>query len=215
MKKLALIALLPALALSACGSVPGQTSGNRVSMGVYASDAGSSVDVTRTYTPETVDDKGKVTPASITWSQGPAGTVDFTFMTRPGSDAVYITGWKITRYDFNGRVITDMGDLKKIDIYVPSGYTCPEREAGNLASHQSCQIYATNMKLRPEVQAANGLPTPPLKLNFAGALAGEVQRTLQSAYSTVDIEFTGYSSNNDPVVVKADNITSRAHKLGN
>ncbi|MPY67767.1 hypothetical protein F8S09_13935 [Deinococcus sp. SDU3-2] len=134
-------------------------------------------------------------------------------MSRPGSDAMYITGWRITRYDYNGEVSEEVSESNKVDIFVPSGWTCPER--ATLPSYQSCQMYTTDGKIRSDVQPANGLPTSPLRLNFAGALVGEVQRTLAGAYSEVNIEFTGYSSNNEPVVVKAQPVLSRAYKAGN
>lgn len=213
MRKLLPLALLSGLVLSACGSAPGQLSGSRVSVGLDVGDANSKVTVTRTYTPEKVDDKGNVTPASETWAIGDAGPVEFVFMSRPGSDAMYITGWRITRYDFNGRVSNEVSEVNKLDIYVPSGWTCPER--ASLPSYQSCPMFTTDGKNRNDVVPANGLPTSPLKLNFAGALVAEVQRTLASAYSQVDIDFTGYSSNNQPVVVKAKPVLSYAYKAGN
>lgn len=227
MKRLSALALLAGLALSACGSAPGQITGNnRVSIGVDAGDAGSEVTVTKTFTPGTPGTPAvppsdanpggtpavPPTPARTEWTTSEAGPVAFTFMTRPGSDAVYITGWRITRYDFNGRVSTEVSSANKIDIYVPSGWTCPERQG--LPAYQSCQMYGTDGKLRADVQPANGLPTSSLNLNFAGALVEEVRRTNTSAYSSIDIEFTGESSNGHPVVVKANNISSRAVKNG-
>ncbi|QFP76379.1 hypothetical protein DAAJ005_07865 [Deinococcus sp. AJ005] len=134
-------------------------------------------------------------------------------MTRPGSDAVYITGFRITRYNFNGRLLAVSDDIKKLDIYVPSGYTCPERDS--LPNYQSCQQITTDLKLRPEVQPANGLPISGLSLGFAADLVSEVQRTLAGASSSVDLEFFGQSSNGASVVVSATNIQSTAFREGN
>lgn len=226
MKKYALL-LLAGLTLSACGSAPGQVSGGRVSLGVSADDSGSTVTVTRTVTPATPGTPAKPpteanpegtpavpgTPEKITFSNTEPGSVNFTFMARPGSDAAYITGWRLTSYTINGRAIPVSGDVNKLDIYVPSGYTCPEREA-SLPRYQSCQQYTTDLQQRPEVQPANGLPISGLSIGFASALVGEVQATLTGASSSVDIEFYGQSSNGAPVSVKATGISSRAFKAG-
>lgn len=228
MKKTALL-LLAGLTLSACGSAPGQVSGNgRVSIGVFTGDAPSTVTVTRTFTPAVPEvpaeppsesnPKGTPAvpgkPATESFTVGPAGVVTFTFMARPGSDAAYITGYRITRYDYNGRLLPVSGEVKKLDIYVPSGYTCPERET-SLPRYQSCQQYTADLKQRPEVQPANGLPINALSLNFAGALVSEVQRTLAGAYSSVDLEFFGESSNGKSVVIEATQIQSIAYREGN
>lgn len=229
MKRLsAPLALLAGLALSACGSAPGQITGNgRVSIGVHAGDADSTVTVKKTFTPATPGTPAippseanpggtpavPPAPARTEWTPSEAGPVTFTFMTRPGSDAVYITGWRITRYDFNGRVNSEVSSVNKMDIYVPSGWTCPERDT-TLPRHQSCQMYGTDGKLRSDVQPANGLPIGGFALTFADNLIEEVERTNASAYSVVDIEFTGESSNGHPVVVKASSISSQAIKTG-
>ncbi|MFK7602814.1 hypothetical protein ACI3L1_11445 [Deinococcus sp. SM5_A1] len=207
MKKYVLL-LLAGLTLSACGSAPGQVSGNgRVSMGVSADDSGSTVTVTRTVTPATPE-----TPEKITFSNTEPGLVNFTFMGRPGSDAAYITGWRITAYSISGRAIPVSGDINKLDIYVPSGYDCPERTS--LPAYQSCQQYTTDLKQRPEVQPANSLPISGLRIGFASALVGEVRTTMSGASSSVDIEFYGQSSNGAPVSVKATAIQSIAYKAG-
>lgn len=223
MKKYALL-LLAGLTLSACGSAPGQVSGNgRVSMGVSADDSGSTVTVTRSVTPAipgtpaippSEGNPGGTpavppTPEKISFAVSDAGAVNFTFMTRPGSDAAYITGWRLTAYTINGTAVPVSGELNKLDIYIPSGYTCPERSAT-----QSCQQYTTDLKQRPEVQPANGLPISGLGINFAGGLVSTVKANLADASSSVDIEFYGQSSNGAPVSVKATSISSRGIKAG-
>ncbi|WP_339096797.1 hypothetical protein ACINK0_08655 [Deinococcus sp. VB343] len=214
MKKQAISMLAAGLLLSGCGSAPPQISGNnRVSIGVSASDVASSVNVTRSYTPESVDEKGKVTPAKTDWAVSEAGAVSFVFMARPGSDAAYITGYRILRYDYNGSVSTTARESNKLDIYVPSGYTCPERES--LPSYQSCAMFTADGSFKSDTVQANGQPTAPLTLNFANALVSEVKSTLRDAYSTVDLEFIGHSSNGHPVSVIVKGISSRAYKLGN
>ncbi len=216
MKKLLSFALLAGLTLSACGTAPADKTGNgRVSLGIAAADAGSTVTVTRNYTPESVDDKGKVTPAKEEWTIGDAGPVTFTFMTRPGSDAVYIRGYRIIRYDYNGNVSTAISESRKLDIYVPSGYTCAERLAGSLPAYQSCPQFNANGSIKTDTVPANGLPITGLSIDFAGSLASEVRRTLASAYSTVDLEFFGDSSNGAPVSVTVKGIQSIAYKAGN
>ncbi|MDV6373900.1 hypothetical protein [Deinococcus arenicola] len=232
MKKYALL-LLAGLTLSACGSAPGQVTGNgRVSIGVNAADGDSTVTVTRTFTPATAGTPAvpaipatpttpaipaipavPSTPESEVFSVGQAGSATFTFMTRPGSDAVYITGYRLTRYSFNGQLIAVSNDVGSLDIYVPSGYTCPERSS--LEAYQSCQQFTTDLKPRADVQPANGLPISGLSLTFADALVSEVKRTLATATSSVDLEFFGESANGAPVVVKATGVQSRAIKAGN
>ena len=216
MKKIALLALVPALVgLSGCGSAPDTVTGNgRVSIGVASSDAASSVTATRTYTPAKTGTDGTVTPESISWSVSAAGVVTFTFMTRPGSDAAYIYGYRVIRYNYNGRTV-EGGEDKKLDIYVPSGYTCSERIGGTLPQYQSCSIYNTDGSRKTDTVPANGLPISGLSLNFAGALVSEVQRTLASASSEVDLEFFGQSANGQPVTVTATNIRSVGFKAGN
>lgn len=189
MKTLLPLALLASIALSACGSAPSDITGNgRVSMGIAASDAASSVTVTRTVNKDS---------GAVSYSTGPAGVVTFTFMSRPGSDAAYIRGYRVTRYNFNGTVDETVSEDKKLDVYVPSGFNCTERTV-----LISCNSSSTNMT------PANGLPIQGLSLNFAGSLASEVIRTGAGAYSEADLEFFGDSSNGAPVSVKVTNIRS-------
>lgn len=200
MKTLLPLALLASIALSACGSAPSDITGNgRVSMGIAASDGASSVTVTRTVNKDT---------GAVSYAPGTPGLVTFTFMNRPGSDAAYIRGYRITRYNFNGTVDTTVSEDRKLDVYVPSGYTCPERIAGTLPSYLSCTIYNTDGSRRIDTVPANSLPIQGQSLNFAGALASEVIRTGASVYSEVDLEFFGDSSNGAPVSIKVTNIRS-------
>ncbi|MBB6016161.1 hypothetical protein ACFP9V_14330 [Deinococcus radiopugnans] len=133
-------------------------------------------------------------------------------MTRPGSDAAYITGWRLTAYTINGRAVPVSGDVNKLDIYVPSGYTCPER--ASLPNYQSCQQYTADLQQRTDVQPANGLPISGLGINFAGGLVSTVKANLADASSSIDIEFFGQSSNGAPVSVKATGISSQGYKAG-
>lgn len=212
MKRMTSLLLLAGLALSACGSAPPQISGNgRVSIGVDADDAASRVDVTRSYTPATTDDKGNVTPAKETWTVSEGGPATFTFMSRPGSDAAYIVGYRFLKYDYNGRDITSSRTVEKLDLYVPSGYTCPER--ASLPSYHSCSQFNTDGSMKSDAVPANGLPVQ-MAINLASALASEVQATRQNAASVVNLEFFGYSANNQPVSVIVKDVVSRAYKLG-
>lgn len=199
MKKLVLLTLTPLL-LGACGQLGGTS---RTSIGVSTNDAASQVTVTKTVTAPVVDDKGAVTkPGSTTYSSGVAGAVKFVFTARPGSDAAYITGYRITRYVVNDKDVTSnpLIEEKKMNLYVGSGYDCAERTAT-----ESCRANSTDLRM------ANGLPSAEFGLNFAGALAALVQATEQSASSSVDLEFLGVSSNGTPVLIPVTGINSNAN----
>ncbi|WP_156372666.1 hypothetical protein [Deinococcus sp. Leaf326] len=199
MKKIALLALIPALVgLSGCGQIGGSS---RVSIGVSASDAGSQVTVTKTITAEKRDDKGVVTtPASVVYSTGVAGPATFIFTSRPGSDAAYVTGYRITRYEVNGKEVTPPGENTGMNVYITSGYQCDER-----TENFSCPINGTN------VTGANGLPSSTVSINFAGSLIGLATSTETSAYSSVDLEFFGTSSNGAAFAIPVKGIGSEAY----
>ena len=199
MKNIALLALLPALVgLSGCGTIGGSS---RVSIGVSASDAGSQVTVTKTITAEKRDENGNVTtPASVTYGTSAAGPATFVFTSRPGSDAAYITGYRITRYEINGEEVTPPAENTGMNLYVTSGYQCDERTA-----LYSCPLNGTN------VTGANGLPSTALSINFAGSLINLVQSQDTGAYSSVDLEFFGVSSNGAAFSIPVTGIDSEAY----
>lgn len=199
MKNIALLALLPALVgLSGCGTIGGSS---RVSIGVSSSDAGSQVTVTKTITSEKRDENGNVTtPASVTYGTSSAGPATFVFTSRPGSDAAYITGYRITRYEVNGEEVTPTSENTGMNVYVTSGYQCDER-----TNSFSCPVNGTN------VTGANGLPSTTVSINFAGALIGLVTSTQAAAYSSVDLEFFGTSSNGAAFAIPVKGIDSEAY----
>ncbi|GAA5513450.1 hypothetical protein Dcar01_02185 [Deinococcus carri] len=226
MKKLAPLALLFGLALSACGSAPGQLSGSRASVGLAVSDGGSFVTVTKTFTPATPeipavppsgDNPGTpavpAVPAKTTWTTGTPGYAEFTFTSRPGSDAVHITGYRIVRDVISTATgnyeDTSKTDINKLDIYVPSGWSCPER-----TSSQSCAMFTPTGGQRNDVVPAEGLPSSPYRLNLAGGLANLVIATNASVGRSTDIEFFGTSSSGQAVTVRADHIASEGVKTG-
>lgn len=227
MKRLsAPLILLSGLALSACGSAPGQVSGSRASVGLSASDGASFVTVTKTVTPATSgtpavppsgDNPGTPavpgTPAKTSWATGEPGAVEFVFTSRPGSDAVHITGYRIVRDVINTAdgttEDTDGEAVNKLNIYVPSGWSCPER-----TNAESCAMFTPTGGQRSDVVPANGLPSVPYKLNLSGGLASLVIATNASVTRVTDIEFIGTSSNGQAVIVKADTIISRGIKTG-
>ncbi|WP_034358429.1 hypothetical protein [Deinococcus phoenicis] len=200
MKNLALGLVAPVLLLSACGQVGVN---NRVDIGISTNDATSQVTVTKTVTAPVVDEKGNVTkPGSTTFSSGASGPVRFIFTARPGSDAAYITGYRITRYIINGTDVTgkEVVEQKKMNLYVGSGFTCAERTATD-----SCSANGTNLA------PANGLPSAEVAIDFASALIPVAQQIEGPAYSTVDLEFVGKSSNGASVVIPVSGIGSNAY----
>lgn len=229
MKKLLFMPVALGLMLSACGSAPGQLSGSRVSVGLNASDGASSVTVTKTFTPATpeipaVPPSGEnpgtpavpAVPAKTSWAVGDSGDIEFVFTSRPGSDAVHITGYRLTRDVIETATDDFKSDggaaVNKIDIYVPSGWSCPERTS--FGNTQSCAMFSPTGQQRTDVIPAQGAPSNAFRLDLAGGLSGLVIATNASVYRSTDIEFIGTSSNGQSVVVRADNLSSRAIKTG-
>ncbi|MBB6097719.1 hypothetical protein HNR42_001136 [Deinobacterium chartae] len=151
-------------------------------IGVATSDAGSAVTVVRK-----VDDEGKVS-----YDVSEAGPVEFTFTARPGSIAANIVGYKITRYLVDGQDLAEdpvVPNMKQ-NIYVASGYTCEERrtegtaEAAGLAS---CVF--------SKAEAAPGVPSQTLSLNFAAGLVELVKANNSSVSAEIDIVFIARDAN--------------------
>ncbi|GAA5439308.1 hypothetical protein ACFQDE_00580 [Deinococcus caeni] len=201
MKKLA-FPLMAALILSACGSAPGQISGsNRVSVGVSVDDSKSTEVATKTVTPAT-----ETAPAKVSWAITPGGGVTFTFMTRPGSDAVYLTGYRIVKdvlSTANGTTTnTTRGPVSKGDLYLTSGYACTARSALN-----SCPFGGN------DTVAANGVPGQ-LAISLEGGLGNLVVSTNSSVSRVTDLEFYGTSSNGQSVTVAVNGVVSFGSKQG-
>ena len=200
-----------ALPLTGCGDVG--TTGSIVvpstfNVGVFVSDAPSTVTVTKTVTDATA-----TAPAKTTWAVGTAGTVEFTFGSRPGSDAGNITAFSITSDLINGReTVTTPGEKTGLNIYMPSGYTCDlvnnlDPTSPNHSKTQSC------IQTDPTTLQGNGVITDPLLLNLADGLSDLVIATNASVSRITTIEFTGFTARGKTFALKAQ-VYSRAIKTG-
>lgn len=198
------LSLLPAaallsLALSSCNQpIQTVTGGARVSVGVAVDDSASSVTATKRVTPAT-----DTSPATVAWAVNAPGNVTFTFSTRPGSDAVYITGYRMVSDRFDGLDSGAREPVSKLNMYVGSGYICAERTAV-----KSCS--PTNGPMEP----ANGLTSAPLVLNFSAALAPMVIANNASVTRETAIEFLGQSSNGQAVTIPVSGVVSYGIKDG-
>lgn len=203
MKKIALLALVPALVgLSGCGTTPSQvTGGNRVSVGVAAGDAGSSETATKTVVAAT-----ETSPAQVQWTISAGTGVTFTFMTAPGSDAAYITGYRIVKRvlttNAGTTTSTDVVSVNKSNLYLTSGYVCTSRSA-----LRSCSNADT------DAVPANGVPGQ-LNIYLEGGLGSLAQSTNSGVSVVTDIEFVGKSSNGQPIVVTVDGVVSQGIRAG-
>lgn len=201
MKKLACIPLFLGLVLSACGNVPGQLSSSRVSVGVAVDDAKSAETATKTVTPAT-----ETAPEKVTWTITPGSGVTFTFMTRPGSEAVYLRGYRLlqeTVTTVSGKTTRDnLGDVNKMDLYLTSGYSCAARTA-----LYSCSPAAS------DALPANGMPAQ-YTIYLEGGLGSLARATNGDVRRVTSIEFYGTSSTGQPVTVRADGIVSQGLRLG-
>ncbi|GHF28232.1 hypothetical protein HNQ07_001021 [Deinococcus metalli] len=201
MKKLLALPML-ALLIAACGTAPGQVSGNsRASVGVSVDDSKATAVAKKTVTPATT-----TTPEKISWTITPGGGVTFTFMTRPGSDAVYLTGYRVVK-----DVLTTAGgttttttnaQVNKADLYLTSGFTCTARTTLN-----SCPFNAT------DAVPSNGIPGQ-LAIGLDGGLGDLVVATDASVSRVTDLEFYGTSSNGQPVTVAVSGVVSTGSKQG-
>ena len=211
MKRLTALSFSVPLLLAACGSAPAgnpDPTGATLSIGASASDSASTVTVTRSVTPATAGTPATATspavpgtPAVTKYAVGASGPVTFTFTTRPGSNAAYITSYKVVRASFNGK---DQGSESvtpfKNNIYVSSGYTCSPAPS----SDQSCAFLDSTTK------PANGVPSAPLSIDFAGGLVAQAEAGNTSVTGDFDIEFYGVSSSNAPVTVRLNHVIARA-----
>jgi hypothetical protein len=211
MKRLIALFLLTPLLLAACGSSPAgnpDPTGANLSVGAAADDSASSVTVTRTITPATAGTPATATtpavpgtPAVTKYTVGTSGPVTFTFVSRPGSNAAYITSYKVVRASINGVDQSSGSAIAfKNNTYVASGYSCTPA----LGSDQSCAFQD------PTSKPANGVPSAPISIAFAGGLAGVAQATNASVTEDFDIEFYGVSSTTAPVTIRLNNVIARA-----
>lgn len=195
------------MALASCGSIPQVSGANRVSIGVSVNDVNARVDVNKTVTPAEVDDNGNVTtPASVKWEPGSAGQTAFTFMSRPGSDAAYLTGYRILE-DRVGGVLQPVGQAvdNHLNLYVGSGFNC--------ASRTPTRPYDSCAPSDPSMVPANGMPSETLYMDLSSSLINEVIARDSTVGRSVKIEFFGYSSNGAPVTVLAEGIVSVGVKV--
>ncbi|WP_202630460.1 hypothetical protein [Deinococcus alpinitundrae] len=221
------------LPLAGCGDV-GTTGSAQLpttlNIGISVNDSASAVTVTKTVTSATAGTAGTPaipavpgvdgqpgtpavpavpgtpgTPAKTTWTTSKAGAATFVFTSRPGSDAGYITSYRIVSDVINGQEMVNTpvtNPNQKLNIYVPSGYSCPTASAA-----QSCDAAATTSVL------ANGVPTEPLSIDFASPLSDVVIASNASAYRSTEIEFLGTSSRGKTFVIKTE-VSSVGYKAG-
>lgn len=187
--------LLLGLILSACGTAPSNITGNgKVSIGVNVNNGNSDIIVTRSYTAAVLNADGTVkTPAKEAFSTGTGTPVSFTFMTAPGSDAVYIRGYKILKHALNGTVLSTSTN-NSLNLYLTSGYSCPE-----ITALYSCNPYLTDGTINKSVVTSNGMPGT-ISINFYSELAAAVISTKADAYNTFQLQFFGESSNGQEVL---------------
>lgn len=207
MKKLLALPML-ALLIASCGSAPGQVTGNsRASVGISVDDTQSLEVATKTVTPaKPATETEPAVPEKVSWSIKAGGGVTFTFMARPGSDAVYLTGYRIVKdvmTTASGTTTsTTEGQVNKSDLYLTSGYSCATRTALN-----SCPFNGT------DTVPANGVPGQ-LAIGLEGGLGDLVVATNASVSRVTDLEFYGTSSNGQSVTVKVNGVVSFGSKQG-
>lgn len=198
MKKQAISMLAAGLLLSGCGSL-GNTAG-RINVGVAVSDAGSEQVASLTITPEKCDDKGVCTPEKRDVTIAEGQPVTFTFSTRPGSDAVTIEGYRILsdRLDGVERVNSSNPPKNaKMNLYVPSGYSCDGQAEGSSCVGTETNLVPTNGEaVEHQIYFASGL----------GAVAASKGASVSRV---VDIEFYGFSANNVPFTKLVSGVVSR------
>lgn len=207
MKKLLALPML-ALLIASCGTAPGQISGNsRASVGVSVDDSKSTQVATKTVTPaKPATGTEPAVPEKVSWAITPGGGVTFTFMTRPGSDAVYISGFRIVKdvlTTVNGTTTsTTSAQVNKADLYLTSGYACEARTA-----LYSCPFSGS------DTVPANGL-TGQLAIALEGGLGSVVVNTNNSVVRVTDLEFYGTSSTGQAVTVAVSGVVSAGTKQG-
>ncbi|AZI43349.1 hypothetical protein EHF33_11840 [Deinococcus psychrotolerans] len=233
-----------ALPLAGCGDVG--TTGSiqlptTLNVGIAVGDSTSTVIVTKTFTPATAGTPeipavpavpgvgGQPgtpavpaipakpgTVAKTVWTSSGAGPATFTFTSRPGSDAAYVTGFRLISDKFNGvEQVADPKDAAitqlKLNIYVPSGYTCPVVNPIDPTSTRS-QTQSCDSSLITTVQG-NGVSTSPLNLDFTTPLVDLVIASNASASRSSIIEFVGFTSRGKSFVFNA-NVAATAQKQG-
>jgi hypothetical protein len=214
-------ALLP---LTACGSEVVPTDFN---LGVNVSDFASTVTVTKTIvTPGTPDTPAIPAtpsspaipaipgiPAKVTYTAGAPGVTSFTFGTRAGSDAGYITKFRIVSDKVNGKDVSlpVATSAQQLNIYTPSGFTCdvvnPPDPVKPHSKTQSCK------QSDPTIATGSGVITDALTINFAAGLSDFVVATDESAYRTTIVEFSGVTARGKTFAVEAE-VNSAAIKTG-
>ena len=182
----ALLLPLTACNVGTTGSIPVPTDFN---VGVDVGDSTSSVTVTKTVTAAT-----NTAPAKTTWAVGNVGLATFAFTSRPGSDAGYVTHFRILSDIINGTetVTTPIDSTLKLNIYVPSGYTCDVINPADPTKPRS-QTHSCDPVAPTSVQG-NGATSIPLSLDFAGPLASTVVATNSSASRVTQVEFLGFTT---------------------
>ena len=214
MKKMFPVLLLGGLLLAGCGNGGNGLGmlGNRVAVDPQVNDGNSQVTVTKTITPAVPPSGDKPgTPASEKTSVGEAGAAQIVFHSRPTSDAVYLTGYRVTRdVVYRGGKSYDITPkepkLESVRVYVPSGWSCAEASAT-----QSCNFYTGTGALRTDVVPANGVPSTAYLINISSDLAQDAIATQSSVSRSMDLEFVGTSASGQAVTVPVRGIAGGAN----
>lgn len=216
MKKAALALLMGSLLFSSCNSGNGNGliggNGNIYEyggVGLEVSDAASVETYTRTVTNTTTKDKDGNTTVKTTTDNSikSGGNVVFTFKTRAGAQAAYIKGYRITKATLNGADITSQYDVNykslKLDLYVPSGYDCPEQTPTNETLF-SCDV------TKPTSIVGVGVPVK-TEIYLAGGLADLAGSKGVTQVRAIDMEFFGYTQNGNKFTVPSKGVVSQGN----
>jgi len=136
------------------------------------------------------------TPAVVKWSPGEGGVAKFVFTSRPGSDAGYITSYRLTSDIINGQETVDQDapsapSVQKMNLYIPSGYTC-----ALVSATQACNVADAG------TVPANGLASGEFSLDLSTGLASRVIATDGSVSRLTGIEFSGVTSRGENFAIK-------------
>ncbi|MDR6218298.1 hypothetical protein [Deinococcus soli (ex Cha et al. 2016)] len=183
--------------LTACGTI---TLKPAVNLGVNTQDLNSTVTVTKLITPA---DPATGAPQQVSWDVGDAGTATFTFTSKPGGQAGYITGYRYKTDTVNG-VDRVVAPVQGLNLYFSSGYTCTRLRTGTV---QTCDLLADS-----DIQAANGTPIT-MNIDLASAMADVVMSTDATVDRRTTLVFTGVSASNEAFEVEVAGIRTRAQKI--
>ncbi|MFN8508990.1 MAG: hypothetical protein U0Z75_00205 [Deinococcaceae bacterium] len=143
------------------------------------------------------DDKGKISDTV----EGPRKAIEFIFTSLPGSQAAYITGYRIERYILNGEDLTQYPPevVQTSNIYIPSGFTCSKRSEGNSCKLTDKDTYPGNVEA----------PTK-FYLNTIDGLIGLAQENAKTYTLSMNLAFFGTSATGEYFEFEVTGISSSA-----